>query len=124
MVGLKGRRVWVTGGGRGIGRAIALSMARQQADVAVSARTKTEIDSVANEIRSLGVNAAAVVCDVMSLDAIGECLEAIRRDLGEIDVLVNNAGGGVALGKTEGLSKEQIDERLFVANVDLNLFSD
>ena len=123
MVGLKGRRVWVTGGGRGIGRAIALSMARQQADVAVSARTKTEIDSVANEIRSLGVNAAAVVCDVMSLDAIGKCLEAIRRDLGEIDVLVNNAGGGIGLGKTEGLSKEQIDERLFVANVDLNLFS-
>ena len=82
MVGLKGRRVWVTGGGRGIGRAIALSMARQQ----------TEIDSVANEIRSLGVNTAAVVCDVMSLDAIGKCLEAIRRDLGEIDVLVNNAG--------------------------------
>ena len=123
MVGLKGRRVWVTGGGRGIGRAIALSMARQQADVAVSARTKTEIDSVANEIRSLGVNAAAVVCDVMSLDAIGRCLESIRRDLGEIDVLVNNAGGGIGLGKTEGLSKEQIDERLFVANVDLNLFS-
>ena len=123
MLGLKGRRVWVTGGGRGIGRAIALSMAHQQADVAVSARTKNEIVSVASEIRSLGVNAAAVVCDVMSLDAIGECLEAIRQDLGEIDVLVNNAGGGIGLGDTEGLSKEQIDERLFVANVDLNLFS-
>ena len=123
MARLNGRRVWVTGGGRGIGRAIALAMARQEADVAVSARTKSEIDSVAMEIRSLGVNAVAVVCDVMSFDAIGECVESIRSDLGEIDILVNNAGGGTGLSNTEGLSKEQIDDRLFVANVDLNLFS-
>jgi len=123
MARLDGRRVWVTGGGRGIGRAIALAMARQGADVAVSARTKPEIDSVANEIRSLGVNAVAVVCDVLSFDAIGECVESIRSDLGEIDILVNNAGGGTGLSDTDGLSKEQIDDRLFVANVDLNLFS-
>ena len=123
MVRLDGRRVWVTGGGRGIGRAIALAMARQGADVAVSARTKPEIDSVANEIRSLGVNGVAVVCDAMSFDAIGECVESIRSDLGEIDILVNNAGGGTGLSDTHGLSKEQIDDRLFVANVDLNLFS-
>ena len=123
MARLNGRRVWVTGGGRGIGRAIAVAMARQEADVAVSARTKSEIDSVAMEIRSLGVNAVAVVCDVMSFDAIGECVESIRSDLGEIDILVNNAGGGTGLSNTEGLSKEQIDDRLFVANVDLNLFS-
>ncbi len=119
MARLDGRRVWVTGGGRAIGRA----MARQGADVAVSARTKPEIDSVANEIRSLGVNAVAVVCDVLSFDAIGECVESIRSDLGEIDILVNNAGGGTGLSDTDGLSKEQIDDRLFVANVDLNLFS-
>ena len=50
MARLDGRRVWVTGGGRGIGRAIAIAMARQEADVAVSARTKPEIDNVANEI--------------------------------------------------------------------------
>ncbi len=123
MARLDGRRVWVTGGGRGIGRAIALAMARQGADVAASARTKPEIDSVANEIRSLGVNAVAVVCDVLSFDAIGECVESIRSDLGEIDILVNNAGGGTGLSDTDGLSKEQIDDRLFVANVDLNLFS-
>ena len=123
MARLNGRRVWVTGGGRGIGRAIAVAMARQEADVAVSARTKSEIDSVAMEIRSLGVNAVAVVCDVMSFDAIGECVESIRSDLGEIDILVNNAGGGTGLNNTEGLSREQIDDRLFVANVDLNLFS-
>ena len=123
MARLNGRRVWVTGGGRGIGRAIAVAMARQEADVAVSARTKSEIDSVAMEIRSLGVNAVPVVCDVMSFDAIGECVESIRSDLGEIDILVNNAGGGTGLSNTEGLSKEQIDDRLFVANVDLNLFS-
>jgi NAD(P)-dependent dehydrogenase (short-subunit alcohol dehydrogenase family) len=98
-------------------------MTRQEADVAVSARTKPEIDSVANEIRSFGVNAVAVVCDVMSFDSIGECVESIRSDLGEIDILVNNAGGGTGLSDTDGLSKEQIDDRLFVANVDLNLFS-
>ena len=123
MARLDGRRVWVTGGGRGIGRAIAIAMARQEADVAVSARTKPEIDNVANEIRSLGVNALAVVCDVMSFDSIGECVDRIRSDLGEIDILVNNAGGGAGLSDTDGLSKEQIDDRLFVANVDLNLFS-
>lgn len=123
MPGLDGRCAWITGGGRGIGRAIALAMARQGADVAVSARTKAEIDGVANEIRSLRVSAVAVVCDAMSFDAIGECVESIRSNLGEIDILVNNAGGGTGLSDTDGLSKEQIDDRLFVANVDLNLFS-
>ena len=123
MARLNGRHAWVTGGGRGIGRAIALARACQEADGAVSARTKPEIDSVANEIRSFGVNAVAVVCDVMSFDSIGECVESIRSDLGEIDILVNNAGGGTGLSDTDGLSKEQIDDRLFVANVDLNLFS-
>ena len=65
---LDGRTAWVTGGGRGIGRAIALAMAREGADVAVSSRTESELSSVATEIGDLGRSGLAVRADALSLD--------------------------------------------------------
>jgi NAD(P)-dependent dehydrogenase (short-subunit alcohol dehydrogenase family) len=86
----------VTGGGRGIGRAIALELAREGADVAVSSRTVPELEAVAGEVKSIGRRGIAVRADAMSADETrGAVREAIDQ-LGRLDVLVNNAGGVLA----------------------------
>ncbi|MEE8117864.1 MAG: SDR family NAD(P)-dependent oxidoreductase [Gemmatimonadales bacterium] len=122
MPRLQGRTAWVTGSGRGIGRAIALEFARDGAQVAISSRTQAELDAVAKEIEALGSKALPVICEAMSFESIRACADAITKDLAPIDILVNNAGGGTGIPRAE-LSLEEWDDGLFVANVDLNLFS-
>ena len=92
---LSGKVVLVTGGGRGIGRAIALAAARAGADVCVTARSKDQIDGVAAEIRNLGQTAVAEVCDVSDLQSVTSMIESSLEQLGRLDILVNNAGGGL-----------------------------
>lgn len=82
----------VTGGGRGIGRAIALAFAREGAHVAVTARTGAEIDAVAAEIRGLGRKALAVPCDVAERTEVEEAVRQATGALGPVGILVNNAG--------------------------------
>jgi NAD(P)-dependent dehydrogenase (short-subunit alcohol dehydrogenase family) len=91
-VKLSERVALVTGGGRGIGRAIALAFAREGADVAVTARTGAELDAVAAEIRGLGRKALAVTCDVAERAEVDEAVRRVAGDLGPIGILVNNAG--------------------------------
>ena len=91
---LESRTALVTGGGRGIGRAIALAFAREGADVCVLARTRAEVDAAADEARSLGRRALARTCDVGDYAAVEASVAAAVEELGTIDVLVNNAGGG------------------------------
>jgi NAD(P)-dependent dehydrogenase (short-subunit alcohol dehydrogenase family) len=87
----------VTGGGRGIGRGIALEFAEAGADVAVLARTQSEIDAVAEEIKAKGRKALAVRTDVTKAGEVKDAVEEIKRTYGRIDVWVNNAGGEVGL---------------------------
>jgi len=82
----------VTGGGRGIGRAIALAFAREGADIVATARTASEIEAVAEEIRALGRRALAVPCDVSDEAQVQHMVEAATKEFGRIDILVNNAG--------------------------------
>jgi 3-hydroxybutyrate dehydrogenase len=89
---LAGRRALVTGAGRGIGRAVALDLARAGADLAVSARTRAELEQVAAQARGLGVRALAIGADVSRPEQVGELFRAARAELGPIDVLVNGAG--------------------------------
>jgi NAD(P)-dependent dehydrogenase (short-subunit alcohol dehydrogenase family) len=95
-VKLLDRIALVTGGGRGIGRAIALAFAREGAHVAVTARTSTEIAAVAGEIRSLGRKALAVPCDVAERAQVDRAARQVADGLGPIQVLVNNAGMAVS----------------------------
>jgi NAD(P)-dependent dehydrogenase (short-subunit alcohol dehydrogenase family) len=90
---LSGRRALVTGGGRGIGRAIAILFARQGADVVVAARTGAEIGRVAEEIASFGRGSVALSGDVSVPDDVGRMARDAESRLGPIDVLVNAAGG-------------------------------
>ncbi len=90
---LAGRMAVVTGGSRGIGRAIALELARQGADLLITYRTNSALaEAAANEIRSLQVDCLTYEMDVRDSSSIERTIEAARARHGEIDVLVNNAG--------------------------------
>jgi len=95
-VKLPDRVALVTGGGRGIGRAIALAFAREGAHVAVTARTGAELDVVAAEIRALGRKALAVSCDVGERAQIDDAVRRVAEGLGPVEILVNNAGIAVS----------------------------
>jgi 3-hydroxybutyrate dehydrogenase len=82
----------ITGGGRGIGRAIALKFAGEGAAVVVAARTKTEIDAVANEVRDACGRAAAVAADVADEKQCEHLIHLATAEFGHVDILVNNAG--------------------------------
>ncbi len=88
---LRGKVAIVTGGGRGIGRAIALGLAKAGAAVVVCSRTQQEIDAVAAEIRGAGGKALAVVTDLVVNEQIDALVAATIKEFGRIDILVNNA---------------------------------
>jgi NAD(P)-dependent dehydrogenase (short-subunit alcohol dehydrogenase family) len=87
------RRALITGGGRGIGREIALALARRGVDVAVVARTVSEVGQVAREAGAFGSKAVALAADVTQPDDVRRMAEDAARELGPIDILVNGAGG-------------------------------
>jgi 3-oxoacyl-[acyl-carrier protein] reductase len=91
---LPGKRILVTGGGRGIGAAIALAFAGEGADVCVTARTESQIDAVAEKIRETGRRGVAVTCDVSNPQQVAIAIETATEALGGLDILINNAGGG------------------------------
>jgi NAD(P)-dependent dehydrogenase (short-subunit alcohol dehydrogenase family) len=91
---LGGRGAVVTGGGRGIGAAIAKALAAEDAAVMVAARSRDEIDRVAAELRDAGHVAYAQTCDVTDETSVAELGRAARATLGHVDILVNNAGTG------------------------------
>jgi NAD(P)-dependent dehydrogenase (short-subunit alcohol dehydrogenase family) len=95
-VSLAGRGALVTGGGRGIGAAIAGALARAGARVVVAARTTSEIDAVAATLRAHGAAAWALPCDVTDEVAVRRLAARALEHLGTLDVLVNAAGDGGA----------------------------
>jgi len=90
--GVEGKVAIVSGGGRGIGKAICLTLAEAGADIAVVARTREQIEQTAQEIRQLGQNALAIPTDVTEEDQIKRVVEQTLSQFGKIDILVNNAG--------------------------------
>jgi NAD(P)-dependent dehydrogenase (short-subunit alcohol dehydrogenase family) len=110
---LTGRTALVTGGGRGIGRAVALSLATAGADVAVTARSTKELEETAAAIRALGRRAEAITCDVTERPQVDAMVARVRTALGDPLILVNNAGiaGSAKLADT---SDEMWDRMLRV----------
>jgi 2-hydroxycyclohexanecarboxyl-CoA dehydrogenase len=89
---LVGRRAVITGGGRGIGRAIAHHLADLGADIAVLARTRDQVARVADEITARGVRGVGIPADVATYAACRRAISEARDALGGVEVLVNNAG--------------------------------
>lgn len=104
---LDGEVALITGGGRGIGRAIALELADAGADVAVAARTRSEIESVAKEAADHGVDTLAVETDLSKKATPQRLVEAVADNLGGLDILVNNAGVPAPWKRAEELTEEQ-----------------
>lgn len=89
---LQGRVSLVTGASRGIGRAIALQLARAGSDVALVARDRNSLDETATACKALGVRAHTAVIDIADSDAVRDGVESILKEMGRVDHLVNNAG--------------------------------
>lgn len=101
MAELTGRVALVTGGGKGIGRAIALSLASAGADVAVAGRSKDALEEVKTAIRASGRRGEAIVCDVTDRPQIDAMFGQVKSALGDPLILVNNAGIAASAKLTE-----------------------
>jgi 7-alpha-hydroxysteroid dehydrogenase len=111
---LDGQVAVVTGGGRGIGRGIALGLAECGADVVVIARRQADVDAVAKEIEDRGQRGLGISADVLDWEQIPNALDRVVKEFGQLDIMVNNAGGNLDR-KTYGLpdiSMEKFDEQL------------
>jgi NAD(P)-dependent dehydrogenase (short-subunit alcohol dehydrogenase family) len=113
---LSGRTALVTGAARGLGRAIAVALAEAGADVALGLRDVSRDGGLADEIRALGRRALPLQMDVTRLPEIEAAVSATVDELGSLDLLVNNAGGGAELKPVEEVSAADFEN-----TIDVNL---
>jgi NAD(P)-dependent dehydrogenase (short-subunit alcohol dehydrogenase family) len=91
---LKDKVAIITGGGRGIGKALALGFANQGAHIVVAARTESEVISVAEKVREFVRESLGIVCDISDENQVKNLVDATIHKFGRVDVLINNAGIG------------------------------
>jgi NAD(P)-dependent dehydrogenase (short-subunit alcohol dehydrogenase family) len=113
---LRGKVALVTGGSRGIGKAIAIGLAQAGADVALASRKLADLEQVAGEIKALDRKALAVAAHVGRLEDINNLVNRVKEEFGRIDILVNNAATNPTMD-----SALDIQERAWDAIMNLNL---
>src|SRR6478672_6561412 len=106
---LNGRTALVTGGGRGIGAAIALKLASLGATTIVCGRTLARLQHTAGQMRSAGGQGEAMACDVADWNSVAALAARIQKTFGRLDVLVNNAGIGWSGGPLHTMPPEKWD---------------
>ena len=106
---LKGKTALITGGGRGIGAAIALKLASLGATTIVCGRTLARLQHTVGQIRSAGGQGEAVACDVADWNSVAALAERVQKTSGRLDILVNNAGVGWGGGPLHTMPPEKWD---------------
>lgn len=122
----KGKRVLVTGGGRGLGRAMGMAMAERGASVAVAGRTMSQLEETVDVLRSIGARGVALQADLYDVNGAIELVRRAAEALDGIDVLVNNAGGwGTTPGAVGPILEATVEgfDSVFDLNVRSSLFS-
>jgi 3-oxoacyl-[acyl-carrier protein] reductase len=118
QISLEGRSAIITGGSRGIGRAMALRFAEAGGDVAIVARRQSALDETLAEIEAVAnVRVAAISCDVNDASAISDMFSRVTAKFGKVDILVNNAGTS-----SRGAFEDVTDE-MWQADLDIKLFA-
>jgi 3-oxoacyl-[acyl-carrier protein] reductase len=115
-LGLKGKVAIVTGGTQGIGKATALRLAQEGANVAICARSKEDVERVGAEIAKTGAQALAIQADMSKVEDIERFMKAVVDKFGRIDILVNNAGTSM-----RGAFLEVSDD-MWSADIELKVF--
>ncbi|MCV9926470.1 3-ketoacyl-ACP reductase [Flavobacterium sp. LS1R49] len=92
MSNLKNKNALITGAGKGIGKAVAIALAKEGVNVILLARTQADIDKVATEINALGVKSLAITADVSDINSVNKAVEKALAEFKNIDILINNAG--------------------------------
>jgi len=112
---LKGKIAFITGAGRGIGKAVAIALANEGVNVGLLARTEEALKEVVTEVEALGVKASYATVDVSSLEEVNEAVATLTKELGKADILINNAG----IGKFESLLDMNPEEWKKIIDVNL-----
>lgn len=92
MESLKGKSAIITGAGRGIGRAIAIALAAEGVNVGLISRSNNDLLKLKDELKTYAVKTAIAIADVADILAVNQAVNTIQKDLGPIDILINNAG--------------------------------
>ncbi len=106
MEKLAGKKAIITGAGKGIGKAIAMALATEGVHLGLIARTKSDLEHVAAEMGELHINVFIATADVSDEASISKAIEKLKENLGDIDILINNAGIANFGGFTEMPSSE------------------
>ncbi len=107
---LQGKIALVTGASRGIGKAIALTLADAGADVAIASRSQAELEKVAEEIRALGRKAIVVPTHIREVESLRKLVDTVKTEFGQIDILVNNAATNPGMGPLVDQEEKMYDQ--------------
>ncbi|MDE2936842.1 MAG: SDR family NAD(P)-dependent oxidoreductase [Chloroflexota bacterium] len=114
-LGLRGKSALITGGSRGLGRAMALALAAEGCDVAIAARTASTLESTAAELDELGVRSLSLECDVTDRAQVEAAVSAAAEGFGRLDIVIANAGGQLRPGLLDS------DDEDWQFTLDINL---
>lgn len=106
MQSLQNKTALITGGGRGIGRATAIALAKEGVHIGLIGRTAANLEKAAEELKAFGVKVSIAAADVKDLSAVERAVQSVKEELGQIDILINNAGIGGFAGFLEQSPEE------------------
>eukprot|EP01093_Parvamoeba_rugata_P015859 TRINITY_DN566_c0_g1_i1.p2 TRINITY_DN566_c0_g1~~TRINITY_DN566_c0_g1_i1.p2 ORF type:complete len:134 (-),score=43.62 TRINITY_DN566_c0_g1_i1:1502-1903(-) len=92
MKNLKGKKAIITGGSRGLGRATAIALAKEDVEIAITGRNEETLQQTVAELEAIGVKAMYSVFDISKYEEVKNSIKEILNTLGDVDILINNAG--------------------------------